>query len=824
MSTPAGPERPKSVKPRIKNVPAELKQLDQWLVWRYVKRVDTQRRGEIRWDKVPFKACDGTKASSTDPGSWSSFRRAWDAYLDSQDRQKPFDGIGFVFTVEDPFVFIDIDDVDSLSDEEWGPVDEFLNSCGSYTELSVSRRGIHVIALGQVPGERNRKGKFEFYDRSRYAAITGDVEGDNTEIRECDEALGGFYRSVFPEPEPRPPSTPASNSAPFDTDADLLDRARKARNGDAFSALYDDGDTSGHGGDDSAADMALASHLVWWTGHDLDRADRLFRRSALMRQKWDERHSGDGRTYGQMTLEAANNSVQGGYGPPASRVAGLDPSLPVIPVNAQMRDTIDGAMEALSAMNEPPFLFRQELTIVEVVTADGVTRIKPVSTARLTEVLSRAANWVSTRARGAVASSPPANVVRAIEEKASEFPELRGVTDLPILRADGSFFTDAGYDGVTGLYLTRDARHLIDANAPTKAAAMESATRLTELIGDFPFADNSSRANAFAALFTPFVRPLITGPVPLFLIDKPSPGTGATLLAQVVSFLGIGELPGMMSLSPSDIELEKAIFATLAGGARMVVIDNVNVPVNHPSLAMALTANAVTSRRLGHSSMGTAPNLAVWIMTANNASLGDDIARRTVYIRLDARSEMPHLRTHSRFRHPRLMEHVREERDAYIRDIGTAVRYWIALGKPPGSGTVLGMFESWCETLQGILEAVGVTHFLQNKEVVYRQVDTSHEEWADFLAAVIEVFGVSPFITRDLLVALESHPALREAAPHEVTNALSEHEPAVRLGHVLRKQRDRVFGDWRLEACGTANTRVRQWRVCSSKRILTAAA
>jgi putative DNA primase/helicase len=59
-----------------------------------------------------------------------------------------------------------------------------------------------------------------------------------------------------------------------------------------------------HDGDASRADMSLIEKLYWLIGScDQTRADKLFRRSGLMRDKWDERHSGDGRTYGLMTLE-----------------------------------------------------------------------------------------------------------------------------------------------------------------------------------------------------------------------------------------------------------------------------------------------------------------------------------------------------------------------------------------------------------------------------------------------------------------------------------------------------------------------------------------
>ena len=63
-------------------------------------------------------------------------------------------------------------------------------------------------------------------------------------------------------------------------------RAFAASNGARVQALYN-GDTSGHGGDDSVADLSLCAHLAFWTGPDPDRIDGLFRRSGLYREKWE---------------------------------------------------------------------------------------------------------------------------------------------------------------------------------------------------------------------------------------------------------------------------------------------------------------------------------------------------------------------------------------------------------------------------------------------------------------------------------------------------------------------------------------------------------
>ena len=86
-------------------------------------------------------------------------------------------------------------------------------------------------------------------------------------------------------------------------DQELIQKAMSAANGENFQRIWY-GDRSSYP-THSEADMALCDHLAFWCGPDPVRIDRLFRRSELYRDKWDQRHSADGRTYGEMTISKA---------------------------------------------------------------------------------------------------------------------------------------------------------------------------------------------------------------------------------------------------------------------------------------------------------------------------------------------------------------------------------------------------------------------------------------------------------------------------------------------------------------------------------------
>jgi putative DNA primase/helicase len=152
------------------NIPEELKARRQWVCWRLEER-------DEKLTKVPYVAGTARRASSTDPMTWRTFAEALAAY---EAGEPPYDGIGFVFSPEDPFVGIDID---GCRDPESGEItgaqaQEIISSVGEgYIEVSPSGKGIHIILEGVVRGGGMRRGKVEMYARDRYFTVSGQVLG-----------------------------------------------------------------------------------------------------------------------------------------------------------------------------------------------------------------------------------------------------------------------------------------------------------------------------------------------------------------------------------------------------------------------------------------------------------------------------------------------------------------------------------------------------------------------------------------------------------------------------------------------------------------------
>jgi putative DNA primase/helicase len=132
-----------------------IRNLRQWLCWRIEER-------DGKPTKVPYSPLTGEKASTTNPENWASYSEAVEAY-----REHGYDGIGVVFSEDDPFCGVDLDGcLNPETGEIEGWAQEIIEDLDSYTEVSPSGRGVHVLIRGELPPGRNRKGRIEMYDRA----------------------------------------------------------------------------------------------------------------------------------------------------------------------------------------------------------------------------------------------------------------------------------------------------------------------------------------------------------------------------------------------------------------------------------------------------------------------------------------------------------------------------------------------------------------------------------------------------------------------------------------------------------------------------------
>lgn len=279
---------------------------NQFIIYKLVPSI--ARPGKT--DKLPVDYRTGQvtqkgEGGAHDPNIWMGIDHAL-TILPQYGRDH---GIGFVFTVRDPFWFLDIDHC--LIDGQWSPMAQWLLAAlpGVAVEVSSSGNGLHAFGSGIVPphGTRCKEHGLEFYTDGRFVALTG-IDARGNAATDLSERMPWFVQTLFPPSEAHATSQEWTSepcpewNGPTD-DADLIRRAMvpkagladisgKARfpdlwncNVEALALTYPPDPNSDDAYGASEADAALAAQLAFWTGRNCERVKTLLLQSGLARPK-----------------------------------------------------------------------------------------------------------------------------------------------------------------------------------------------------------------------------------------------------------------------------------------------------------------------------------------------------------------------------------------------------------------------------------------------------------------------------------------------------------------------------------------------------------
>lgn len=504
-----------------------------------------------------------------------------------------------------------------------------------------------------------------------------------------------------------------------------------------------------------------------------------------------------------------------------------EPKIDIVTNGRYLQDITADAMKGLDASNDPPYIFVRGNQLVRLLNDNGL-KFDILDESALRGLMARSSGFVRYEGQDDddkpmyVKVPPPLNVVKDILSLGSwpNVPPIEGITETPSIRPDGSIMELPGYDPVTKLYYepANGLCKLFIPNAPTEADAEKAAEHiLDEVFGDFPFKDEASRANALAAPLSIVMRPAIRSNIPLGLFDKPQAGTGASLLVDAIATITTGQPASMMSAPDSEDEWRKRITSCLMEGKPMIVIDNVVGRLGSAKLAQVLTAHIWSDRILGKSEMISLPARACWFATGNNLLMGGDIARRSYWSRLDAEMARPWLR--EEFRHPNLLNWIKENRAILLSDLLIMVRAWYVAGQPSTSIKPLGNFEDWTIKISGILDYAGIEGFLANRNELYDSSDPENAQWDDFLQAWYQLHQNNPISAATLKAELlDRNPVfkiLQDAMPEDITRAISkEKKDSPALGIALKKHVDQVYPSGiKLAATEDSHKKVNLWKV-----------
>jgi hypothetical protein len=504
-------------------------------------------------------------------------------------------------------------------------------------------------------------------------------------------------------------------------------------------------------------------------------------------------------------------------------------------VNDQsLQDQTSMALDALADVNDPPFIFQRARSLVRVAFDENdMPMIQTLSEAGLRGYLERCAIFVKSftpikNGRKEVPVPPPLDVVRdlAALPEWNTIPPLAGIIECPTLLTDNTLIIIPGYNSKTRLYYapTPGLKLPSITDSPTKEDISHSIEVIEEVFTDFPFVDDASRANTYAALFSLVLRPMIPGAVPFALIDKPQSGTGASLIAEGIAIIATGRHAAMMTAPRDDAEWKKTITSTLRQGRTVAIVDNVEQKLFAPSLAGVLTSSVWTDRLLGYSENITLTHRLVWLATGNNVQLGGDLPRRCYWIRMDAKSARPWQR--KGFKHPNLLEWLQTERGRILAAILTLARAWILAGKPRPDKDVpkMGGFDGWRDTVGGILGYCGVPDFLGNVEQMYITADADTPQWETFFERWYEIWGETGVTVAELTRTMQESNdstqktfddnSLLNALPDALADAWSGKKNFSRvLGKALARMNERVFTNGFQLSKGDKKHQAVSWRV-----------
>lgn len=444
---------------------------------------------------------------------------------------------------------------------------------------------------------------------------------------------------------------------------------------------------------------------------------------------------------------------------------------------------------------------------------EGAHVIEPAPAAFVRERLDKAAEFVNGKTKRA--ALPPSFAVDTLLARGSwPLPTLAGLVESPTMRPDGSVLEEPGYDERTGLLHEPAVEFPGVPKSPTADDVRAAVATLSEPFADFPFVAQSDRAAAVAAVLTTVARHAIEGPAPLSAVRATSPGSGKSLLVDLVSSILTGRTAARMAIGRDDAETRKLILSIGLEGAPVVLLDNVEGALGSGVLAAALTSTTFADRLLGVNKRVTVSlRGTTWFATGNGLAFRGDLGRRVVPIDLDAGVEHPEDRRD--FKHPELLAFVRAERARLVVAALTILRAFHVAGRPAHGAARVGSFEEWDDLVRGACVWAGFGDPVAGRRRIRDEGDADLDALRGALAAWFDAFG-STAVTAAVAIEKSTHSSELRAALASLADCSADKLDARKLGYALRRVCGRIAdGRHFARASGETHGAVR-WRVATT--------
>ena len=344
---------------------------------------------------------------------------------------------------------------------------------------------------------------------------------------------------------------------------------------------------------------------------------------------------------------------------------------------------------------------------------------------------------------------------------------LKAIISSPLLSPEGSINCADGYHPETGFYLTGvpDVGRMVPMT-PMLKEAHDALRLLREAFKTFAFADaetiidvngikvvdvslppKADESACLVGLLTACVRPNLNL-APALLVsaaETSGAGSGKGKMVRCICAIAFRSQPSAITSGSNGDELEKRITSKLMGHPSCLLLDNMNgLTLKSDLLASVLTENPAETRILGQSRTVNLSSSAFIAATGNGLIVSEDLARRFIEVRFDAKVEDPESREFK----GDIVKEITERRMELLAACLTIWRW--GLQSSPPKGKALGGFEQWCSLVRDPLLALGcvdpvlrISEAKQNDPHRIRKAEIFQAWWKAHRSQPVTVSGIS---------------------------------------------------------------------------------
>ncbi len=457
----------------------------------------------------------------------------------------------------------------------------------------------------------------------------------------------------------------------------------------------------------------------------------------------------------------------------------------VFPIPGSGVSYTEAAEIIFPAMGEARKLFIREREVHEIHSTIESDILAPVSPERFSSLVESTYRRVSRRVpvktkdgedsvvwRTTTFPSSSAKILLQTDSARTALPPISQLANCPIIIPDGNILTRGYHHHSGGTFIGRGGK-LQEVPFDT---AVES---LFRLLADFDFATPSDASRAFASLISPALKQggWIDDDFPLDLAEADQSQSGKTFRQKIVCLIYNEQQYSITSQKGGVGSLDEAVAAALIKGRPFITIDNFRGRMDSQIMEAAIRgAGVVDCRTIKHrAEVNTRPFL--WQLSTNGAELTRDLANRSIVTRIRKRPDG--IVWHA---HPEgsLEAHIRANQCFYLACVFAIIREWNRQGRPI-TGESRHDFRTWCRTLDGIVQLVGMSPLLDgHREQQLRTANPNLQWLREILLAMDEQDVGRELYTSDLVRIAEDNEIAFPGNPH------SKDDPAVRAGRILR--------------------------------------